>query len=404
MLYSEAEGGAEALAEQLGIPVAETFAGKGAVQQRRVVAAGRRRPGGQPGGQRAGPRGGPRAHRRHPADGLHDRLAVGVRRTRTCASPAINVVARDARKQGATPMLADAKLALEALRRRGRRRGAARRRGASSAAAKQAWRRSAPPRSTRTGRRHRALPATPTSVPTPTRVLTQALLHEYAQPGDTIIAAAGGPPGDLLKVWDATGGRHCHLEFGFSCMGYEMPAALGVRLAADRRRGDRAARRRHVPDGADRARTAAQEGLKVTVVVSDNHGYQVIRRLQMGTTGREFGNEMRYREARSSSEAGKPAVDGDYVRLDLVQVARRARCPRLPRRHARRGPRGARGTRDRAAGRSSSWSRAPARRPAGRRRVVGRRARRGVRVGHRELGRARLRGRPRDAAVARMSP
>ncbi len=60
------------------------------------------------------------------------------------------------------------------------------------------------------------------------------ILNELARPGDTIIAASGGPPGDLQKVWDATGGRHCHLEFGFSCMGYEVPATLGVRLAQAR--------------------------------------------------------------------------------------------------------------------------------------------------------------------------
>ena len=60
------------------------------------------------------------------------------------------------------------------------------------------------------------------------------MLQEHARPGDVIIAAAGGPPGDLQKVWDATGGRRCHLEFGFSCMGYEIPAALG-RPAGPRR-------------------------------------------------------------------------------------------------------------------------------------------------------------------------
>ena len=57
------------------------------------------------------------------------------------------------------------------------------------------------------------------------------MLQEHARSGDTIVAAAGGPPGDLQKVWDATGGRICHLEFGFSCMGYEIPAGMGVRLA-----------------------------------------------------------------------------------------------------------------------------------------------------------------------------
>ncbi len=75
----------------------------------------------------------------------------------------------------------------------------------------------------------------PTSSPTTDAVLTQGqiigVLQEHARPGDVIVAAAGGPPGDLQKVWDATGGRTCHLEFGFSCMGYEIPAAMGVRMA-----------------------------------------------------------------------------------------------------------------------------------------------------------------------------
>ena len=144
-------------------------------------------------------------------------------------------------------------------------------------------------------------------------------LNESARPGDTIIAAAGGPPGDLQKVWDATGERHCHLEFGFSCMGYELPATLGVRLA----QGEHGEVIALIGDGTflmqpTELATAAQEGLKVTVVVSDNHGYQVIRRLQMHATGRHFGNEMRYRVG----SLGAGPLEGDYVRLDLVSVAR----------------------------------------------------------------------------------
>ena len=142
-------------------------------------------------------------------------------------------------------------------------------------------------------------------------VLTQGqiigLLQEQARPGDTIIAAAGGPPGDLQKVWDATDGRYCHLEFGFSCMGYEIPAALGVRLAFP----DRSKRVvSFLGDGTflmapTELVTAAQEGLPVTVVIPENHGYQVIHRLQMLRSGREFGNEFRYRDARSPSPTGK---------------------------------------------------------------------------------------------------
>jgi 3D-(3,5/4)-trihydroxycyclohexane-1,2-dione acylhydrolase (decyclizing) len=138
-------------------------------------------------------------------------------------------------------------------------------------------------------------------IPDTDAVLTQGqligLLQEHAQAGDTIIAAAGGPPGDLQKVWDATGGRGCHLEFGFSCMGYEIPAAIGdpARRPRPGRSGSPPHRRRHLPDGADRTGHRRPGKLAVTVVIPENHGYQVIHRLQMLRSGREFGNEFRYR-------------------------------------------------------------------------------------------------------------
>ena len=103
-------------------------------------------------------------------------------------------------------------------------------------------------------------------------------------------------------------------------MGYELPATLGVRLAQSE--GEVTAL---IGDGTflmqpSELATAAQERLKVTVVVSDNHGYQVIRRLQMHTSGRHYGNEMRYRVGSLGEGAG--ALEGDYVKLDLVSVAR----------------------------------------------------------------------------------
>jgi 3D-(3,5/4)-trihydroxycyclohexane-1,2-dione acylhydrolase (decyclizing) len=174
-------------------------------------------------------------------------------------------------------------------------------------------------------------PADQDIVTTTDAVLTQGqvigVLQEHAQPGDVVIAAAGGPPGDLLKVWDATGGRACHLEFGFSCMGYEIPASIGVRLAEP----DPAARIiSFLGDGTfllapSELVTAAQEHLAVTLVVPDNHGYQVIHRLQMLRSGREFGNEFRYRgeplALAAGDEAKAPRLDGEYLQLDLVQVA-----------------------------------------------------------------------------------
>src|SRR5262249_61545379 len=87
-----------------------------------------------------------------------------------------------------------------------------------------------------------AAQAGPDVVTTTDAVLTQGqligVLQEQARPGDVVIAAAGGPPGDLLKVWDATGGRPCHLGVGFSCMGFAIPAAVG-RRPGDARPGPR---------------------------------------------------------------------------------------------------------------------------------------------------------------------
>ena len=152
----------------------------------------------------------------------------------------LNVAGRDAHKQGALPVVRRRTQAL-----RGAARGAAAGRGPARpwryAREIAARRRALAAAGSRTSWRPRA------GEPMSQGELIGAL-NESARPGDTIIAAAGGPPGDLMKLWDATGGRHCHLEFGFSCMGYELPATLGVRLAQPTRRGDRADRRRHVPD------------------------------------------------------------------------------------------------------------------------------------------------------------
>jgi 3D-(3,5/4)-trihydroxycyclohexane-1,2-dione acylhydrolase (decyclizing) len=138
------------------------------------------------------------------------------------------------------------------------------------------------------------------------------VLNEQARPGDVAISAAGTLPADLLKSWDATGGRACHLEFGYSCMGYEIPASLGVRLAQPR--GEVFAL---VGDGTYLMNpmelvTAVQEGLKITVVVSENHGFQCIRSLQLSRTGHAFGNEFRRRDPQSGR------LEGEFLDIDFA--------------------------------------------------------------------------------------
>jgi 3D-(3,5/4)-trihydroxycyclohexane-1,2-dione acylhydrolase (decyclizing) len=140
------------------------------------------------------------------------------------------------------------------------------------------------------------------------------VLNEEAKEGDSIVAAAGSPPGDLHKLWDVTGDRKCYLEFGFSCMGFELPAGLGIRMAQPA--GEVYV---FIGDGTyfmnpTELLTAMQEGLKVTVVISENHGFQVIRQLQMARAGRSFGNEFRARD-----EDGM--LDGEYLKFDIAANA-----------------------------------------------------------------------------------
>ncbi len=329
VVYADASRELEAFARATGIPVAETFAGKGAVQEGDWWLLGG-----------IGLEGTPATNAlARQADLV---LTVGSRLTDFATASqsifehpevrfaSINVDGHDAARLGATPIVGDARLALAALTEAALQDGVA---------SPEAWREEV---RAQTGAwapaRAAALdPDTPFDrstvqgdvVPDTDAELTQGqligLLQEHAQPGDTIIAAAGGPPGDLQKVWDATGGRRCHLEFGFSCMGYEVPAAIGVRLAE--------------PDPARRVLsflgdgtflmaptelvTAAQEGLAVTVVIPENHGYQVIHRLQMLRSGREFGNEFRYRKdgLDLGADATQSRLEGDYLKVDLVQVA-----------------------------------------------------------------------------------
>jgi 3D-(3,5/4)-trihydroxycyclohexane-1,2-dione acylhydrolase (decyclizing) len=334
VIYSDATPELEGLASSAGIPVLETMAGKGAVQQRGWW---------QLGG--IGLEGTPANNDLvREADLV---LTVGSRLTDFATASqslfenpdvrfaSINVNPHDAHRLGATGIVADAKRALGALA------DAVKGAGISSPAEWQERVRSKvaewePVRAAALDPDRRfdisSVPADHDVVPDTGAILTQAqvigLLQEHARPGDTIVAAAGGPPGDLQKVWDATGGRFCHLEFGFSCMGYEIPAGMGIRLAdpdPDKRVVV------FIGDGTflmspTELVTAAQESLAVTVVIPENRGYQVIHRLQMGRHGREFGNEFRYRAGRLdlAGEKGaeqQPRLEGEYLRVDLVEVA-----------------------------------------------------------------------------------
>ena len=140
--------------------------------------------------------------------------------------------------------------------------------------------------------------------------------------GDVIVAAAGSPPADIHRMWDPSNGAECHIEFGFSCMGHEIPAGLGYRLARPEDPGQVFV---FIGDGTylmnnTELVTAVQEGLRLTVVIIENGGYQAIRSLQVGKTAREFGNEFRARE----SKAGR--LEGEYLTIDYAANAASLGC------------------------------------------------------------------------------
>jgi 3D-(3,5/4)-trihydroxycyclohexane-1,2-dione acylhydrolase (decyclizing) len=304
VIYSDACDELGAFASACGIPVGETSAGKGAMKNDAELLLGGIGTNGTPvAGYFSGE-----------ADLV---IGIGTRFTdfvtgsqsmfhnRDVKFISINVSGHDAYKQGALPVMADARLALNSL----------------LEAAKEA---NIKPDSTYLGEIAAARKKWNQQVREevfqykPGEIMTQGqligVLNQQAKPGDVVIAAAGSPPGDLLKLWDAGRNRYCHIEFGYSCMGYELPAGLGVRMA--RPEGEVYV---YIGDGTylmnpTELVTAVQEKLKVTVVISENHGFQCIRALQLARAGHSFGNEFRSRNGRSQ-------LDGDYLSIDFAKNA-----------------------------------------------------------------------------------
>src|SRR5262245_40420972 len=305
VLYSDAGEELQAFAEAFGIPVGDASAGKGAMRNKSVLLLGGI-------GVTGTPCAGTIASQ---ADLV---ICVGTRLTDfTTGSNSlfqnpdvkfigINVQGRDAYKLGALPILADARDALRSLSAAARLANLSPNRSyvEEVTAATKAW-----DRRLQEEVYHQALG----------EALSQGhligILNSVARPGDTVVAAAGTAPGDMLGLWDATGGKVGHLEFGFSCMGYEIPASLGVRMA--QREGEVYAL---VGDGTylmnpTELVTAMQEKWKITVVISENHGYQSIHRLQRGRAGHSFGNEFRSRDGKANR------LDGQFLAIDFAKNA-----------------------------------------------------------------------------------
>jgi 3D-(3,5/4)-trihydroxycyclohexane-1,2-dione acylhydrolase (decyclizing) len=308
--YAAAQSVVVSFSNEFGIPIVETHAGKGVGRGAHYLLGG----GGLNGTEAA-------ARLSERADLV---LCVGTRlddfvtasrsafQHPTVDFIGINVNSFDAHKLGSGNVVADAKLALEAIAEKLREIGYRTSDNYQTEAATNM-------------KRWRGAYLTSLNL-TDEQPMTQGaiihLVNDAAQSEDVVIAAAGTPPGEILKGWDNATGSEVLLEFGFSCMGHEIPSALGVRLA----RPNSGEVYVIIGDGTylmspTELVTAVQEDLKLTVVLIENGGFQCIRDLQQGTTGSaNFANEFRRRDK------GGRLLSGAYIEVDYAENAHSMGC------------------------------------------------------------------------------
>ncbi|MCX5773114.1 MAG: 3D-(3,5/4)-trihydroxycyclohexane-1,2-dione acylhydrolase (decyclizing) [Fusobacteria bacterium] len=132
------------------------------------------------------------------------------------------------------------------------------------------------------------------------------IINEFLDETAIIVGASGSIPGDLQRMWCAKGENSYHMEYGYSCMGYEVNAALGVKLAVGKQRevysmvGDGAYQMLH-----SELVTSIQENQKINIILFDNMAFGCINNLQMGNGMGSYGTEFRYRDDKTNSLTGK---------------------------------------------------------------------------------------------------
>jgi len=307
VIYAEATEALRQLVEATGIPVGETQAGKGSL------------PYDHPSNLGAIGATGTLAPNRlaREADVV---IGIGTRWTDfTTASHTVfgsghvhfinlNLLDFDARKNAGLALVGDARAGIEALRKRLRGHAVDASYRDLAARLNQEWGREVD-RLYHLG--HQPLPAQSEVI---------GAVNEAAAPGDVVVCAAGSMPGDLHKLWRTRDPKQYHVEYGYSCMGYEIAGALGVKMAAPDR--DVFAM---VGDGSylmlgTEIVTAVQEGIKLIIVLVDNHGFNSIGALSrsLGTDG--FGTQYRFRKDGSIGLDSENAP-GAVLPIDLVANA-----------------------------------------------------------------------------------
>ncbi len=305
VIYGCASDALRRFADETGIPVAETQAGKGSLPYDHPASLGA-----------IGATGTSAANRvARDADLV---IGIGTRWSDfTTASKSVfqdpnvrfvnvNVAEADVYKQGGIAVTADARLTLEALGGIGYRVDPAYRETCARLAKE--W----------DGEVSRLYALAHSPLPAQSEVI--GAVNAFSAPTDVVVCAAGSMPGDLHKLWRARDRKQYHVEYGYSCMGYEIAGALGVKLSDPAREVYAL-----VGDGSylmlsEAIVTSLQERAKLVVVLVDNHGFASIGALSrsLGTDG--FGTQFR------ESKPGARGLDSErdpapYLPVDLAANA-----------------------------------------------------------------------------------
>ena len=302
VLYSEASDALAAFVARTGIPIGETQAGKGSLNCDHANNLGAVGVTGTPGANTIA----------READLV---IAIGTRLSDfTTASKtafqnpnvkfiAVNVAEFDAGKHGALPLVGDARVVLEELAEAVQGYRVPEDLTRRVAAFREAW-------ETEVNRIYN-LGHRP--------VLSQGevigAVNEGSAPEDVMVCAAGSLPGDLHKLWRTRNPKGYHLEYGYSCMGYEIAGGLGIKMADPDREVYVM-----VGDGsylmmAQEIATSVQEGMKLNIVLLDNHGFASIGGLSDAVGAHEFGTRYKMRDAQTGQ------LDGEHVPTDLAANA-----------------------------------------------------------------------------------
>ena len=301
-VYSGAETALRAFAEATGIPVADTHAGKGAVPWDHPRAVGGI---GSTGSYAANEL----AREADVVLGIGTRYSDFTTASHTVfADPDVtfvnlNVARLDAVKHSAEPLVADARLGIQAL-----------------AGALADWEvdQEYRDRTRQLISRTREIENSCFTVghsPLPAQTEILGALNQVLGDRDVVINAAGSMPGDLQQLWRARDPKAYHVEYAYSCMGYEVAAGVGAKMADPTREVVVL-----VGDGsylmmAQEIVTMISEGLKVIVVLVQNHGFASIGALSESLGSQRFGTKYRYRDG------GSGLLDGEVLPVDLAANA-----------------------------------------------------------------------------------